>query len=123
MTKAELIDAVAKSAALTKASAEKAVGGFISAVTDALKAGGIEIEKRSIHMLHANDPAVRTDRGTALVMGKTGVVEDPPLAVVPVLVLAREPLVHLAVGARTRRVRGCVAGIEPEREVDDAAQR
>jgi len=39
MTKAELIDAVAKSASLTKASAEKAVGGFISAVTDALKAG------------------------------------------------------------------------------------
>jgi DNA-binding protein HU-beta len=39
MTKAELIDAVAKSAALTKASAEKAVGGFIGAVTDALKAG------------------------------------------------------------------------------------
>jgi DNA-binding protein HU-beta len=39
MTKAELIDAVAKSAALTKASAEKAVGGFISAVTDALKKG------------------------------------------------------------------------------------
>lgn len=37
MTKAELIDAVAKSAALTKASAEKAVSGFISAVTDALK--------------------------------------------------------------------------------------
>ena len=39
MTKAELIDAVAKSAALTKASAEKAVGGFLSAVTDALKKG------------------------------------------------------------------------------------
>ncbi len=39
MTKAELIDAVAKSAALTKASAEKAVGGVISAVTDALKKG------------------------------------------------------------------------------------
>lgn len=39
MTKAELIDAVAKSATLTKASAEKAVGGVIAAVTDALKAG------------------------------------------------------------------------------------
>jgi DNA-binding protein HU-beta len=39
MTKAELIDAVAKSAALTKASAEKAVGGVLSAVTDALKKG------------------------------------------------------------------------------------
>ncbi len=39
MTKAELIDAVAKSANLTKASAEKAVGGLISAITDALKAG------------------------------------------------------------------------------------
>lgn len=39
MTKAELIDAVAKSAALTKASAEKAVGGVISAITDALKKG------------------------------------------------------------------------------------
>jgi len=39
MTKAELIDAVAKSAALTKASAEKAVAGFLSAVTDALKKG------------------------------------------------------------------------------------
>jgi DNA-binding protein HU-beta len=39
MTKAELIDAVAKSAALTKASAEKAVGGVLSAVTEALKKG------------------------------------------------------------------------------------
>lgn len=39
MTKAELIDAVAKSAALTKASAEKAVGSVLSAVTDALKKG------------------------------------------------------------------------------------
>jgi len=39
MTKAELIDAVAKSANLTKASAEKAVGGFIAAVTDSLKKG------------------------------------------------------------------------------------
>jgi DNA-binding protein HU-beta len=39
MTKAELIDAVAKSAAITKAAAEKAVGGFIGAVTDALKKG------------------------------------------------------------------------------------
>lgn len=39
MTKAELIDAVAKSAGLTKAAAEKAVGGVLSAVTDALKKG------------------------------------------------------------------------------------
>ena len=39
MTKAELIDAVAKSANLTKASDEKAVGGLITAITDALKAG------------------------------------------------------------------------------------
>jgi DNA-binding protein HU-beta len=37
MTKAELIDAVAKSAELTKAKAELAVGGFLAAVTDALK--------------------------------------------------------------------------------------
>lgn len=39
MTKAELIDSVAKSASLTKAAAEKAVNGFISAVSDALKKG------------------------------------------------------------------------------------
>ena len=39
MTKAELIDAVAKSAGITKASAEKAVGGFIAAVTDSLTSG------------------------------------------------------------------------------------
>ena len=39
MTKAELINAVDKSAALTKASAEKAVGGVLSAVTEALKKG------------------------------------------------------------------------------------
>ena len=39
MTKAELIDAVAKSAGITKAAAEKAVGGFICAVTDSLKKG------------------------------------------------------------------------------------
>ncbi|HEY5975049.1 MAG TPA: HU family DNA-binding protein [Geobacteraceae bacterium] len=39
MTKAELIDSVAKSANLTKAAAEKAVSGFIGAVADALKKG------------------------------------------------------------------------------------
>jgi len=39
MTKAELIDAVAKSANLTKASAEKAVGGLITAITEALTKG------------------------------------------------------------------------------------
>ncbi|RNC67743.1 MAG: HU family DNA-binding protein [Desulfuromonadales bacterium] len=39
MTKAELVDAVAKSANLTKAAADKAVGSFISAVSDALKKG------------------------------------------------------------------------------------
>jgi DNA-binding protein HU-beta len=39
MTKAELVDAVAKKADLTKAAAEKAVGAFISAVSDALKKG------------------------------------------------------------------------------------
>jgi DNA-binding protein HU-beta len=39
MTKAELVEAVAKSAKLTKAAAEKAVGAFIGAVGDALKKG------------------------------------------------------------------------------------
>lgn len=39
MTKAELVDAVAKSANLTKAAADKAVGAVISAVSDALKKG------------------------------------------------------------------------------------
>jgi DNA-binding protein HU-beta len=39
MTKAELVDAVAKSANLTKAAADKAVGAVISAVSDALKMG------------------------------------------------------------------------------------
>jgi DNA-binding protein HU-beta len=39
MTKAELVDAVAKSAGLTKASADKAVGSFINAVSAALKKG------------------------------------------------------------------------------------
>ena len=39
MTKAELVEAVAKSASLTKAAAEKAVGAFISTVTGALKKG------------------------------------------------------------------------------------
>jgi DNA-binding protein HU-beta len=39
MTKAELVDAVAKSASLTKASAEKAVGAFITTVSGALKKG------------------------------------------------------------------------------------
>jgi DNA-binding protein HU-beta len=39
MTKAELVDAVAKSASLTKASADKAVGAFINAVSAALKKG------------------------------------------------------------------------------------
>ena len=39
MTKAELVEAVAKSASLTKASAEKAVGAFITTVSGALKKG------------------------------------------------------------------------------------
>ena len=39
MTKAELVDAVAQSAELTKAAAEKAVNGFVEAVTEALKKG------------------------------------------------------------------------------------
>lgn len=39
MTKAELVDAVAKSANLTKAAADKAVGAVICAVSDALKKG------------------------------------------------------------------------------------
>lgn len=39
MTKAELVESVAKSAKLTKAAAEKAVGAFIGAVGDALKKG------------------------------------------------------------------------------------
>lgn len=39
MTKAELVDAIAKSANLTKAAAEKAVGAFIDSITVALKKG------------------------------------------------------------------------------------
>jgi DNA-binding protein HU-beta len=39
MTKAELVEAVAKSSGLTKAAAEKAVGAFIDAVSGALKKG------------------------------------------------------------------------------------
>ena len=39
MTKAELVEAVAKSAGLTKAAAEKAVGAFITTVGVALKKG------------------------------------------------------------------------------------
>jgi DNA-binding protein HU-beta len=40
MTKAELVEAVAKSSNLTKAAAEKAVGAFINAVSAALKNKG-----------------------------------------------------------------------------------
>ncbi|UFS71974.1 HU family DNA-binding protein [Geomonas sp. RF6] len=39
MTKAELVDAVAKSANLSKGAAEKAVGAFINSVSEALKNG------------------------------------------------------------------------------------
>jgi DNA-binding protein HU-beta len=39
MTKAELVDSVAKSAGLTKAAADKAVAAFISSVSAALKKG------------------------------------------------------------------------------------
>lgn len=39
MTKAELVDSIAKSANLTKAAAEKAVGAFIGTVTEALTKG------------------------------------------------------------------------------------
>lgn len=39
MTKAELVDAVAKSSGITKVAAEKAIGAFVDAVTDALAKG------------------------------------------------------------------------------------
>ena len=39
MTKADLVNAMAEKAGLTKADAEKALKGFCDAVTDALKAG------------------------------------------------------------------------------------
>lgn len=39
MTKAELVEAVAKSADITKGAAEKAVGAFITSVSGALKQG------------------------------------------------------------------------------------
>lgn len=39
MTKAELVEAVAKSAGLTKAAAEKAVGAIVTTVSNALKEG------------------------------------------------------------------------------------
>ncbi|GAB4303438.1 MAG: HU family DNA-binding protein [Desulfuromonadia bacterium] len=39
MTKAELVDAVAKSAGITKVAAEKAIGAFVDAVTGALAKG------------------------------------------------------------------------------------
>ena len=39
MTKAELVDAVAKSANIPRSSAEKAVGAFITSVSGALKKG------------------------------------------------------------------------------------
>ncbi len=39
MTKAELVESVAKSANLTKAAADKAVGAFINAVSTSLKKG------------------------------------------------------------------------------------
>jgi len=40
MTKAELVDAIAKSAGITKVNAEKALGAFVDAVTGALQKGG-----------------------------------------------------------------------------------
>jgi DNA-binding protein HU-beta len=40
MNKAELIDAIASSAGLTKADSKKALDGFIKATTTALKKGG-----------------------------------------------------------------------------------
>lgn len=40
MTKAELVSAIAAKAEISKASAEKALNGFIAAVTETLKKGG-----------------------------------------------------------------------------------
>jgi DNA-binding protein HU-beta len=37
MTKAEMVERIAKDAAITKAAAEKALGSFLAGVTDALK--------------------------------------------------------------------------------------
>ena len=48
MTKAELVEAVAKSASLTKAAAEKAVGAFISTVSGALKYKGAAISHKRV---------------------------------------------------------------------------
>lgn len=39
MTKADLVNVMAEKAGLSKADAEKALNGFVAAVTDALKAG------------------------------------------------------------------------------------
>ncbi|GAB4436618.1 MAG: HU family DNA-binding protein [bacterium] len=40
MTKAELVSAIAAKAEISKAAAEKALNGFIGAVTESLKKGG-----------------------------------------------------------------------------------
>ena len=39
MTKAELVGKIAEAAGITKIAAEKALGGFVDAVTDAVKTG------------------------------------------------------------------------------------
>ena len=64
MTKAELVTKMAESADITKVAAEKALGGFIAAVPDAIKAGD-KVTLTGFGTFSAVTRAARTGRNPA----------------------------------------------------------
>lgn len=64
MTKSELVAKMAESADITKAAAEKALGGFIEAVTGAIKAGD-KVTLTGFGTFSAVTRAARTGRNPA----------------------------------------------------------
>ncbi|MFZ4502858.1 MAG: HU family DNA-binding protein [Methylococcaceae bacterium] len=59
MNKSELIDAIAESAQLTKAEAERALNGFLSVVTKALSDTSVEPKDRSVALVGFGTFAVK----------------------------------------------------------------
>jgi DNA-binding protein HU-beta len=64
MTKSELVAKMAESADITKVAAEKALGGFIEAVTEAIKAGD-KVTLTGFGTFSAITRAARTGRNPA----------------------------------------------------------
>lgn len=64
MTKAELVAKMAESAGISKVAAEKALGGFVDAVTETIKADG-KVTITGFGTFSASTRAARTGRNPA----------------------------------------------------------